>query len=339
METSWLPTYPREIPSGMKLVIHLGYPKTATTTIQNVYFKKLHEQNKINYLGRLQRHDNVIMGVDRLREYLFFDTPLDFKELSLSNEVVNLISDEEFTSPSVYMQHKYGTSINTYDFPQKIQKLIDGIPGLEVDFVFIIRNQVELVYSWYAQMYRFFAGTSEDTVSRHAFMEDRLFGDYFDTYFFSDFIGKYKDFFCESRIHISFFEDFRKRDERFLSKWDSILNVDASDIYDEVFYIKMNSKIKQGEDAVVHSSILRNLPLKISRVLPESFKNRLREKGITNKILTILQEMTFFQRKNRIVNFTREEKEKITNVFIESNAKLINMEGVTEEKLKLYKYL
>lgn len=34
-----------------KLVLHIGYSKTATTTLQNSMFIRLHEQGVVNYLG------------------------------------------------------------------------------------------------------------------------------------------------------------------------------------------------------------------------------------------------------------------------------------------------
>ena len=36
-----------------KIVLHIGVPKTATTTLQNWFFYALHQKGMINYLGRL----------------------------------------------------------------------------------------------------------------------------------------------------------------------------------------------------------------------------------------------------------------------------------------------
>ena len=35
-----------------KLLLHIGYPKTATTTLQESVFKKLFKLEKINYLNK-----------------------------------------------------------------------------------------------------------------------------------------------------------------------------------------------------------------------------------------------------------------------------------------------
>ena len=39
--------------SKKKLIIHLGYPKTGTTTLQNILFYNLHKKEdlNINYIG------------------------------------------------------------------------------------------------------------------------------------------------------------------------------------------------------------------------------------------------------------------------------------------------
>jgi hypothetical protein len=34
------------------LLLHIGYPKTATTTLQDGLFVKLHQAGKINYIGK-----------------------------------------------------------------------------------------------------------------------------------------------------------------------------------------------------------------------------------------------------------------------------------------------
>lgn len=68
-----------------KLVLHIGYSKTATTTFQNSIFTRLHEQEIVNYLGIAKRPP-----YDFVKTLGFFDSDrisLWLKKLQATEEI------------------------------------------------------------------------------------------------------------------------------------------------------------------------------------------------------------------------------------------------------------
>ena len=73
-----------------KVILHIGYPKTGTTTLQESVFKNLHQAKLINYLGRSRNKINRFDGVDtaiQLRYFSLYNTrPI---EISIEENEVN----------------------------------------------------------------------------------------------------------------------------------------------------------------------------------------------------------------------------------------------------------
>lgn len=80
-----------------KVILHIGYPKIGTTTLQESVFKNLHQAKLINYLGRSRNKINRFDGVDaavQLRYFSLYNTRRI--EISIEENEVNIISDEIF---------------------------------------------------------------------------------------------------------------------------------------------------------------------------------------------------------------------------------------------------
>ena len=91
-------------------MIHMGLPKTATTSLQNNFFLKLHEKEKINFLGRAFTSTNreyfnpfgMIMAELR-NELLDSEKEIELRNslyALLDNDKVNVISEESLTVSS-----------------------------------------------------------------------------------------------------------------------------------------------------------------------------------------------------------------------------------------------
>ena len=52
------------------VILHIGSPKTATTTLQDLFFDPLHHKGKINYLGKLPAYQGKINYLGKLPAYL-----------------------------------------------------------------------------------------------------------------------------------------------------------------------------------------------------------------------------------------------------------------------------
>ena len=127
-----------------EIILHIGSPKTATTTLQTIFFKNLHKERKINYLGKLQ---NEIY-------YTFFYQKNIPKEMqyyrkllnSLLNESIpNIISNEIFFQDNIFH----------YIIPQAqfVKRLKYLFQDHNVKIMAVIRKQEKYFYSIYVEEY------------------------------------------------------------------------------------------------------------------------------------------------------------------------------------------
>ena len=122
----------------MKVFVHIGAPKAASTTLQHFF----HFNNNINFLGIIRDHEDSIYEKkydDDFHSYCRYKIN-DFKRAkkikkNLSNKKINVISEEDFF-----------TSQDGH-FKKKIQRIIKIFPKCE--FIVILRDPIETINSWH----------------------------------------------------------------------------------------------------------------------------------------------------------------------------------------------
>ena len=111
----------------MKLLLHIGYPKTATTTLQKLLFNKLYKDNQINYVFKdndnKELFDFIVLGKNSRK--------------SFSENLLNVISDETLVL----------SSTNIEDVCKRVLSLTK-----DIKVVVNIRNHSNLIFSWYVQI-------------------------------------------------------------------------------------------------------------------------------------------------------------------------------------------
>ena len=133
-----------------KLIVHIGYPKTATTSIQENVFAGLHNGGLINYLGRTAQRTRSKLGFksvdysEMLRTNFQLNGPVEKITKYLSNEKINVISDEDFLFPTICTYARFGgkVSLDQMLFHLK-QQLTDDIA---VKVLISLRNQPQLLF-------------------------------------------------------------------------------------------------------------------------------------------------------------------------------------------------
>ena len=128
------------------LYVHIGFPRTATKTLQLKLFK---EHNDLNYLGRfpdrVPSHNPTISKILSYDEEEFtknFDNlSREIKNLPLSLNKTNLISDEFFLLRDLLHQK---TSIKVSI--QRLKKLCE-INNINLKIIYSVRNQTDIISS------------------------------------------------------------------------------------------------------------------------------------------------------------------------------------------------
>ncbi len=128
------------------LYVHIGFPRTATKTLQLRLFKK---HNGLNYLGRYPDRDpshNVtiskILNYDEDEFLKNFDIlSREIKNLPLSLNKANLISDEFFVLKDLLYQ-----KISIKASIQRLNKLCK-LNNINLKIIYSVRNQTDIIRS------------------------------------------------------------------------------------------------------------------------------------------------------------------------------------------------
>lgn len=134
-----------------RVALHIGLPKTATTSLQENLLYPAHEENMINYLGRYGSH---------LSSKYFNPFEIIFSELGKSDldscdvrrlqntlfgfmkqDKLNVISEEILSST-----HKFGY--------RRLENLKLILEPCDVKVIISLRQPIEFFYSYYAECYR-----------------------------------------------------------------------------------------------------------------------------------------------------------------------------------------
>jgi hypothetical protein len=209
----------------MKVVIHPGFSKTATTTLQHHFFS-----NHLDIVNVAEPYtaDTVKFGIEIKKPHGRFDKS-ELKKLfdaivtyHIENTAawkrVMVFSDEEFT-------------IDDTTRALIAERLHDLMP--EATIVFTIRNQIEWIKSFYASAATQGRFLARYKIGRYASLDDWL--QYSIDNWYQSFICSieydrvvrwYENLFGRDRIHILLYENFSENLAGFINQLCGILEID-----------------------------------------------------------------------------------------------------------------
>lgn len=323
------------------LIIHLGYPKTATTTLQNSFFDHLNSDKRIKFLGR-SNGDSADRDSfsNQLRDHLFRNNSMKMEGATFETDLPIVFSDEELTSPFLYMEKKYGSKGDPKEFPKRMFDLFSKVEDLNIKLVFVLRNQSDLIYSWYAQMFRFFISEKENTLTKHVFNNGDVLDERFEMYNFYDVIKEYSKVFGKENIQIELFENFKCQKPSYALMWSELLKLGEKQINKRLYTDHLNSKNKKGVNAVVTNiNVVKPWTRGIMRIIPNRAKDYIKNIIGIDILLNIISGKKDNKKNIELVNFSLAEKEIIKEYFKEGNLKLIEEFGLKKDEFKQYMYI
>lgn len=335
----------------IKTYIHIGYPKTATTTLQEGVLYNLHNEGKINYLGILgftgdtqikYRYDvarPLIRGLEHpnissiplseevLQKSKIFDASsfikqnLDITKNFLSSDVPNVLSDESMLIPN--------TSL--YGYFDKIKRLKKIYPSDSYEIIVTLRAHKTLIPSYYAEKYPYLYHLDGYETPEKAYYDNgRLSENEFLTIFnFYDLAMKLEDEFGKENIHFVLYENL-KNDSNYYS-----------DVFNNIFKIesgKSGKEKNQGENYRVKNKGVKGAYL---------VKTRRKRK---RPALWLLKALDKFEITRRLFHkfiyqtievpiFSEKLSSDLFNYFREYNIKLANRYNLDIEAMREYGYL
>ena len=326
------------------LYIHIGFPRTGTTTLQLHLFPN-HPQ--INYLGRTPRIQPKIALIDLICTLNDNDFDDRYKELSkmcsdytLDDDKTNILSHEFIISYAMHYNNGLDKNNNLYRTLKRLDNLFKEL-NINIEFFCSIRSQASIIPSFYVatspELKRSMKYDSEDLINSLKYNK-------MDNFKISNLLNGYKywelnknfDITFEGKKKLKFFiyEEYENKLPTLLSKY---LGIDEN-----ITKKLVRGEIENSSKVVLHEHPLINSKLKIifNKILknlssPKSLFDRF-DKKIFNFYL-LLKDLIF--RKNRKIekneNFNQNKKNlKMKIDLLRKNSDLIK-KFYREDNLKL----
>lgn len=312
-----------------RLLIHIGYPKAASTTLQNAVFLGLHELGLINFLGRAfeSGYCGFAKNKKEFKKWLNYVSPnekkahrYDSADIDSLANIFSLVSSQKtniLSEGAFILNDRNGdqfiTPQNIYDyFHEKFD---------HIDIMLIIRSQTTLIMSNYIQRYRNIEEKKfKKYLNVHMNGHKKDSGD-FKIYNIYNLTKKYAEVFGKDNLNIVLYEDMVRDNEKFVFELAKIIRVDDRQIHKCLGNSQFNvTKI----DSDYH---ICKKPFK------RSFRYRL------GKMLKKLRLEPGELMKTKVPKMTGDEEQKIFDYFKDSNLKLAEEFSLNSDKMKRYKYV
>jgi len=131
-----------------KILIHLGYPKTGSTSIQN-FVKNIENKNLSKFILQ-QENTKSQNDFIKINKEIFFEEKADLKKwisyFDLNLKKFNILSDETFLYPTNYIY---------VDFNRTLKRYLEIFEYLncEIHFLICVRDPKDLHISYFNSMY------------------------------------------------------------------------------------------------------------------------------------------------------------------------------------------
>lgn len=229
----------------MRIVIHFGFPKAMSSTLQYGLFKPLHDAGKL--VLRTWRLSDPAEPLElRPSSRLFNDQEILAPYNSFEKGKLNILSDESLTAPVKLRRNNFGDQIlNPDKFPAMLKKQIEVLYGSEVEFIplIIIRNQADLIFSQYVEEYNLKRYKNIDLLFDSSGNVDPTG---FDIYKFDAYIANLESVFGEKSVHVHAFEAWRSDLDKAALALGDILNVESLLVRTLLVGSHFNQKTKTG---------------------------------------------------------------------------------------------
>jgi len=243
-----------------KLFIHIGFPRTGTTTLQLHLFPK---HSQINYLGRTPRNQPKITLIELVCNLNDNDFNQIYEELldmcsnfRLENNKTNILSSEFIISFATHYNNGLDLNHNVCRSLKRLERLFKDI-NIDVEFFCSIRNQATIIPSFYVatspELKKSMKYNSEDII-------DNIKKNKIDNFKIRNLLNGYKYWELHKNFNIAFegkkklkyfiYEEYQTKFPSSISKY---LSIDAN-ITKEL----INGRIENSSKAVLNEHPLLN---------------------------------------------------------------------------------
>lgn len=236
---------------NVKVLLHLGLPKTATSSLQHNVLQALHSDGRINFLGKCLSYDLATKNIDIVNYTGEFIRDAAEGKVSIKearNDFLNILDEDKlnvFSEEGLMVAYPGKENL---PLAVKINNLADIFSGYDVQVIVTLRNPVEYLYSLYVELYPDFCSNVRKVNSIEKYSGELVSNPddiLFESFFFDRWIALLKKQFPLSVVS---YEKLVAGDEATITKWARMLGVD-SQCFSGLFNVKkVNVKRKSGKE-------------------------------------------------------------------------------------------
>jgi len=237
--------------NNAKVLLHLGLPKTATSSLQHNVLQTLHVGGRIKFLGKCLSYDLATKNIDIVNYAGKFIRDAAEGKISIKearNDLVNILDEDKlnvFSDEGLMVAYPGKENL---PLAVKINNLADIFSGYDLQVIVTLRNPVEYLYSLYVELYPDFCSNVRkiDSIEKYG---DELISSpddiLFESFFFDRWLVLLKN---EFPLSVVSYEKLVAGDEVTMSKWADLLGVDQQCFSDLFNVKKVNVKQKSGKE-------------------------------------------------------------------------------------------
>ena len=293
-----------------EIFFHIGFPKTASTTLQKSIFE--------NYPGLIRSYD--IGGIIIKREELVFESEFDNIKKNIVEPMQKqseklVISDEAFATGD-----QVQSLVGRMTIAQRIERLF---PSAKI--IVVIRQQLDIIRSLYCQRAKNVDGDFSSLTRFVPWLEsnwkNRKYYSDFHNYLYYDLIAYYQRLFGGGNILVLFFEELKNDSNSFYEKISNFMRLDLNQVIRLTQNKHENKRLT--EKRYNFQKLKNNFPIisKISASTPRFIRD------IVSKKIDDGSEIK--------VDYPPEWKKKLHNFYAKDNERLCELTG---DQPKTYNY-
>ena len=314
------------------IYFHIGFPKTASSFLQNKIFCK---NQKINYIGIPEKKNwgveewylyNFLLFLFTSNNEIFYNDLdkhiLNLNKIKISQDKVNIISHDSLTN-SIYL-----FSFDIYESLKRIKLTFDSKLNFKIKIFFSIRNQSDMILSFYSQFYRRLIKKNKEWKKFKSFLavleaiyEKKIIKDndhlkIFNNFCYFSFYNFLVKNFSSSNIKVLLYEDLLNDPQFYFNEIQNFLKISNL-----VYKDNLNKNVNKSNIIDKFEYERKFIPIH------KTFKQYINNQKINKIIYRMLTH-------DKVV-LNAQDKRLIKNYYLDDN---LNMNHVLNNQLKKYDY-
>jgi len=250
------------------ILFHLGYPKCSSTTIQRSFFEK----NDHIFYGGLGINDNISYcnnDIEFIFECLlkYAKHTFYYNHREWAKETVKALLDKVSKNKKIVFSSEVlsvsftGQILDTH---QKLERIRELFEGYNINFLVVIRNQLDLIQSLYKEFVKMGLTISYSEFIKYIWIyQDRSILNELD---YADTIDIIKTYFPASNIKIMFFEDITKNVKTINTELSDMLGIPEQNM-------EINNDNPSLSDSQAYHLLQYNLKFRLGETMMDNFAN------------------------------------------------------------------